>query len=205
MRGLVLVVTVCLAAAGLGQSIQFESGGLQYQAQTRGGVTVMVAPLQSRILGYSIIQVAISNGSPDPHKILPEKFRFERASGAPVQALSARAVVTAVLNRAGRDDIGKLVGIYESALFGSQNLELRHGYESRRKDAMTMGGGSKVRAAAAAAAVVLGTTTLESGETVDGAVFLPTQNKPLGGGKLIVDAAAQHFEFTIEPPRAPAK
>lgn len=187
------------------QSIQFESGGLQYQAQTRGGVTVMVAPLQSRILGYSIIQVAVSNGSADAHKLQPEKFRFERAAGAPVQALSARGVVSDVLNRAGRDDIGKLIGIYESALFGSQNLQLRHGYESRRKDAMAIGGGARVRAAAAAAAVVLGTSTLESGESVDGAIFIPTQNRALGAGKLIVDTAAQHFEFTIEPPPAPAK
>jgi hypothetical protein len=114
-------------------------------------------------------------------------------------------VVTDVLNRAGRDDIGKLFGIYEAALFGSQNLQLRHGYEARRKDAMAIGGGGKARAAAAAAAVVLGTNTMEPGATVDGAVFLPTQNKPLGSGKLIFDAAAQHFEFTIVAVPAPAK
>jgi hypothetical protein len=192
--------TTCVA-----QSIQFESGGLVYQAQTRGGVTVMVAPLQTHILGYTLVQVAISNGSTDSHKIFPEKFRFERGTGQAIQALSARAVVTDCLNRAGRDDIGKLFGIYEAALFGSQNLQLRHGYEARRKDAMAIGGGGKARAAAAAAAVVLGSSTIEPGATVDGAVFLPTQNKPLGAGKLIFDAAAQHFEFTIEPLPAPAK
>jgi hypothetical protein len=205
MKGQGLVAILWIYATCAAQSIQFESGGLQYQAQTRGGVTVMVAPLPSRILGYSVMQVAISNGSPEAHKVQPEKFRFERSAGAPVQALSARAVVSDVLKRAGRDDIGKLIGIYEGALFGSQNLQLRHGYESRRKDAMAIGGGSKVRAAAAAAAVVLGTSSIEPGESVDGAVFLPTQNKALGSGKLIVDAAAQHFEFTIEPPPAPSK
>jgi hypothetical protein len=70
---------------------------------------------------------------------------------------------------------------------------------------MAIGGGGKVKAAAAAAAVVLGANTLEPGETVDGAVFLPTQNKALGSGKLVVDAAAQHFEFTLAPNPAPAK
>lgn len=205
MKGPGLAAIPLLCGLCVAQSIQFESGGLLYQAQTRGGVTVMVAPLQSRILGYSIVQVAISNGSTEAHKIVPEKFRFERDGGAAIQALSARGVVTDVLNRAGRDDIGKLFGIYEAALFGSQNLQLRHGYEARRKDALAIGGGSRARAAAAAAAVVLGSNTLEPGETVDGAVFLPTQNKALGSGKLIVDAAAQHFEFTIAPAPAPAK
>ncbi len=205
MKGPGLGAILWICGTCVAQSIQFDSGGLSYQAQTKGGVTVMVAPLQSHILGYSILQVAISNGSTEAHKVAPEKFRFEHATGPAIQALSARAVVTDVLNRAGRDDIGKLVGIYEAALFGSQNLQLRHGYEARRKDALAIGGGGKVRAAAAAAAVVLGSSTLEPGGTVDGAVFLPTQKKPLGAGKLIVDAAAQHFEFTIEAAPAPAK
>jgi hypothetical protein len=205
MRGPSFAAILWFCTTCFAQSIQFESGGLVYQAQTRGGVTVMVAPLQSHILGYSIVQVAISNGSTDAHKIVPEKFRFERDSGQAIQALSARAVVTDVLNRAGRDDIGKLFGIYEAALFGSQNLQLRHGYETRRKDAMGIGGGGKARAAAAAASIVLGTSTLEAGATVDGAVFVPTQNKPLGAGKLIFDAAAQHFEFTVVPAPVPAK
>src|SRR5690348_15142721 len=127
MKGPGFAAMLWLCTTCVAQSIQFESGGLVYQAQTRGGVTVMVAPLHSRILGYSIVQVAISNGSPEEHKIAPEKFRFEHPSGPPIQALSARGVVSDVLNRAGRDDIGKLVELYEAALFGSQNLQLRHG------------------------------------------------------------------------------
>ena len=63
------------------QVLEFESGGLKYKALTRGGVTIMFAPLPTRILGYSILQVAISNGSPVSWSFKPEDFRFERDSG----------------------------------------------------------------------------------------------------------------------------
>lgn len=207
MRQWILLVGAALfllPGAG-GQTLEFESGGLKYQALTKGGLTVMVAQLNTRILGYSIIHVALSNGSVEPMVVLPEKFRFQGSANAkPIQALSARAVVTDVLNRAGRNDVGRLVGVYEAALFGNSNLELRHGYEARRKDAMSIGS-TRMRAAAAAAAIVLGSNQLEPGASTDGAVFLPSKNKPLGAGTLTLTAAGETFEFTLAAEPAPAR
>ncbi len=203
MRGLASIAIACVFTAVLGaQALEFESGGLKYQALTRGGVTVMVAPLPTRILGYSIIQVAISNGSVEPAPIEPEKFQFVGVTNKPVKALSARAVVGDVMNRAGRDDVGRLIGVYEAALYGNTHLELQHGYEARRKDAMGIGQTRK-SAGAAAAAIVLGANEIKPGVTVDGAVFFPISNRPLGAGKLTFEAAGQQFEYTIaafQPP-----
>lgn len=197
-----LWVALLFLPAG-GQTLEFESGGLKYQAVTKSGLTVMIAPLHERILGYSIIHVAVSNGSVEPQVVLPEKFQFQGAA-KPIQAISARAVVTDVLNRASRGDVGRLVGIYEAALFGNSNLELRYGYEARRKDAMAIGG-TKMRAAAAAAAIVLGSSQLEPGASIDGAVFIPSKNKPLGAGKLTLQAAGETFEFTLAAAPVPAR
>jgi hypothetical protein len=189
-----------------GQALEFDSGGLKYQALTKNGVTVMVAPLPTRILGYAILQVAVSNGSGERQQILPEKFQFRPvAVGRPIQALSAIAVVDDVLDRAGRGDVGRLIGVYEAALFGNSNLELRFGYEARRKDAMAVGGGTRMRAAAAAAAIVLGASRLEPGQSTDGAVFFPTSNKPLGAGTLVLEAAGEEFTFTLAPEPVPAR
>ncbi|MEO5924391.1 MAG: hypothetical protein ABIR70_11245 [Bryobacteraceae bacterium] len=209
MRGLTrrAVAGMCAAAfvyTASGQTLTFESGGLKYHALTRAGVTVMVAPLPTRILGYAILQVAVSNGSVELQQVLPEKFQFRPTVGKTVQAISANAVVNDVLDRAGRGDVGRLIGVYENALFGNSNLELRHGYEARRKDAMAIGGG-KMRAAAAAAAIVLGSGKLEPGQSTDGAVFFPTGNKPLGAGTLVLQAAGETFEFTFAPEPAPVR
>jgi hypothetical protein len=192
------------AASVCGQVLEFESGGLKYQALTKGGVTVMVAPLPTRILGYSIVQVAVSNGAPEPVLIQPDKFQFLRSTGAPIKALSARTVVSDVMNRAGHDDVGRLIAVYEAALYGNSQLQLKFGYEARRKDAMAIGN-SRKSAGAAAAAIVLGSRELLPGATVDGAVFLPTANRPLGAGKLVFEAENQNFEFTIVPPPTPAR
>jgi len=209
MRGLIGCAIAVICAAGLalttlGQTLEFESGGLKYQALTRAGLTVMVAPLPTRILGYTILQVAVSNGSVEQQEVQPEKFQFRGVAGKPIQALSARAVVNDVLKRAGRNDVGRLIGVYEAALFGNSNLELRFGYEARRKDAMAIGG-TKMRAAAAAAAIVLGSHKLEPGQSTDGAVFFPTSNKPMGAGTLILEAAGETFEFTLAPEPAPVR
>ncbi|MEP6963570.1 MAG: hypothetical protein ABI995_15930, partial [Acidobacteriota bacterium] len=145
------------------------------------------------------------NGSVEPQTVAPESFQFHRATGTPaaVRALSARAVVGDVLDRAGRNDVGRLIGVYEAALFGNSNLELRHGYEARRKDAMAVGS-TRMRAAAAAAAIILGAKTLEPGQSTDGAVFFPSSNKPLGAGRLTVEAGGEVFEFMLEPEPAVA-
>ena len=68
------------SAGAPSQVIEFESKGLKYQTLTKSGVTVMYAHLPSHVREYSILQVAISNGSAGPYTIRPEDFTFVRAA-----------------------------------------------------------------------------------------------------------------------------
>jgi len=179
------------------QVLEFESGGLKYKALTRGGVTIMFAPLPTRVLGYTILQVAISNGSPISWSFKPEDFRFEREGGQRIQAVSAGTVVKQLLDHASRGDVGRLISVYEMALFGNAKVHSTNGYESRRQDYLALGS-TKLKAASAASAIALVTTKLNPGQSTDGAVFYPTKGKPLGAGRLMVDAAAEMFEFPVE-------
>ena len=179
------------------QVLEFESGGLKYKALTRGGVTIMFAPLPTKVLGYTILQVAISNGSPVAWSFKPEDFRFEQDGGLRIQAVSAGTVVTQLLDHASRGDVGRLITAYESALFGNAKVHSTNGYESRRQDYLALGS-TKLKAASAASAIALVTSKLAPGQSTDGAVFYPSKGKPLGAGRLIVDAAGETFEFPVE-------
>jgi hypothetical protein len=204
--GFLLVAS--LSIAGLhAQVLEFESGGLKYKALTRGGVTIMFAPLPTKVLGYTILQVAISNGSPVSWSFKPEDFRFERESGQTIQAVSAGTVVKQLLDRASRGDVGRLITAYESALFGNARVHSTNGYEERRQDYLAFGS-TKLKAASAASAIALVTTKLNPGQSTDGAVFYPSGGKALGAGRLMVNAAAEVFEFPVEaetPQRAAAR
>jgi hypothetical protein len=203
-RAFRLPVLVCVAALQAlalkaqtePQILEFESGGLRYKAQTRNGVTIMFAPLPLRVLGYSVLQIAVSNGSPVSWTFQPEDFQFEREGGVRIRALPSRTVVGNVLERAGRGDIVRLVAAYEAALTGNAQVHSTNGYEMRRQDAMAMGGG-KLRAAAATSAIVLVLTKLQPGQSTDGAIFYDTSGKPLGAGRLIINAAGETFEFPV--------
>ena len=107
-RAIAAAAATAFTAGAFAQVIEFESGGLKYQALTRGGITVMVAPLTTRILGYSIVQVAVQNGSGETQEIRPDNFRFQPVTGRAVPGLSAQAVVDDVLDRAGRNDVGRV-------------------------------------------------------------------------------------------------
>src|SRR5689334_21499284 len=78
-----VVLTGCIAS---GQVIEFESGGYKYQTLTKNGVTVMFAQLPERVREYSILQVAISNGSKMICTIKPEDFVFVRDDGSAMPA-----------------------------------------------------------------------------------------------------------------------
>jgi hypothetical protein len=196
-----LVALLFLAALPIprlhAQVLEFESGGLKYKALTRGGVTIMFAPLPTRVLGYTILQVAISNGSAVSWSFKPEDFRFDRESGQQIQAVSAGTVVKQLLDHASRGDVGRLISAYEMALFGNARVHSTNGYESRRQDYLALGS-TKLKAASAASAIALVTTKLAPGQSTDGAVFYPSGGKPLGAGKLVVNAAAEVFEFPLE-------
>ncbi len=190
--------TGTLRAQAQGQVLEFESGGLKYKALTHGGVTIMFAPLPTRVLGYAILQVAISNGSPISWGIRPEDFRFERDHGETVDALPAGTVIKNLLKRASRGDVTKMIVAYEAALTGNAIVHSTNGYEARRQDALAIGTG-KLKAAAAASAIALVTTRLEPGQSTDGAVFYASSGKPLGAGRLMVEMAGEKFEFPVEP------
>ena len=53
------VAVVCAAALALcsadAQVIEFESGGLRYQALTKDGLTIMVAPLPTHVREYTVL------------------------------------------------------------------------------------------------------------------------------------------------------
>ncbi|HEY2842535.1 MAG TPA: hypothetical protein VGJ09_02750 [Bryobacteraceae bacterium] len=206
-RWLGVVFLAAAAMVGLqAQVLEFESGGLKYKALTRGGVTIMFAPLPTRVLGYTILQVAISNGSATSWSFKAEDFRFEQAGGRRIQAVTAGSVVKQLLDHASRGDVGRLISAYESALFGNARVHSTNGYESRRQDYLALGS-TKLKAASAASAIALVTTRLTPGQSTDGAVFYPTSGKPLGNGKLIISAAAEVFEFPVEaePPQRAAR
>jgi hypothetical protein len=184
-------------ATGRSQIIEFESNGLKYQTLTRNEVTVMVAPLPSQVRGYSMLQVAVSNGSPVSWTIKPEDFSFERTDGSVMTAASVRTVISEMVDKAGRSDVIRLVTAYETTLYGNTRFHSKNGYEVRRQNALAEVSSSKIKAAAAASAIVFVATKLPSGDSTDGAVFWPTGGKPMGSGKLVVRAAASVFEFPM--------
>jgi hypothetical protein len=196
-----------MAALAHGQAaIPFENNGLHYRALTRGGMTIMVAQLGTRVRDWEIFQIAITNGTPVAWAVKPEDFRFERENGSPITALAAHEVVETLLKRASRNDTTKLVVAYEAALYGNVQLHTTNGYETRRQDAIAFGS-TKLSAAGAASAIVLAPAKLMPGQSTDGAIFYPNGGKPLGAGKLIANVAGEEFVFPVEAesPQNPKK
>ncbi|HWZ30466.1 MAG TPA: hypothetical protein VNX18_04000 [Bryobacteraceae bacterium] len=204
--GLAVIWFMAWIAPGLrGQIIEFESAGLKYKTMTHNGVTIMFAALPTHVRDYAILQVAISNGSPVSWAIKPEDFKFERPDGQVMPALAARTVVDTLMEKAGRNDVIRIIGAYEAALYGNTQVHSTNGYETRRQNALAEMGSGKLKAAAAASAIALVTTKLLPGQSTDGAIFYPNQGKPLGPGQLVVTAAGETFTFPIESPEAHAK
>jgi hypothetical protein len=198
-RRWLLAVGIMFISALHAQVIEFESGGLKYKALTRGGVTIMFASLPTHIHEWSILQVAVTNGSPVSWAIKPEDFKYDRADGSALPALAPRTVVDTMIAKASRSDVIKLVSAYEEGLYGNTQLHSTNGYEARRQSALAEVGSTKLKAAAAASAIVLVTTKLMPGQSTDGALFYANQGKSLGPGRLTVNAAGETFEFTLEP------
>jgi hypothetical protein len=193
-------VLLCALFAGVAtaQVIEFESSGLKYKALTHNGVTIMVSTLHNHIREYGILQVAISNGSPISWGIRPEDFRFQTAEGRVIRASPAKTVINEMLDKGSRGDVSKLITAYENTLFANAQMHSTNGYEARRQDAMAEVGSTRLKAAAATSAIALVTTKLQPGQSTDGAVFYPNGGRPLGAGKLLVNAAGELFEFPME-------
>jgi hypothetical protein len=195
-----LAAAVALSAVyqcATAQVIEFESRGLKYQTLTRNGVTVMFALLPNHLKEYTILQVAVSNGSTGPYVVRPEDFYYLRSNGESVEAAHAESVVASLMQKASGSDVIKLIGTYEAALYGIPHMRSTNGFESRRQAALAFGS-SKLRAAATASAVAFVQTKLAPGETTDGAIFLPTEGKPLGPGRLEVRTNTDTFDFNEE-------
>jgi hypothetical protein len=191
-----MTFAVCLCFAASAQVIEFESGGLRYQTLTKNGVTIMVASLPSHVREYSIMQVAISNGSRVAWVVKPEDFTFHHQDGESIRATPAGVVVNALIAKGSRSDVIHLVNTYESGLYGLQKFKSTNGYEARRQAAFAEVSSTKIKAAAAASAIAFVPTKLMPGQSTDGAVFWATQGKPIGPGRLTVNAAGEVFEFT---------
>jgi hypothetical protein len=179
-----------------GQVIEFENNGLKYQTLTKRGVTVMFAHLPLHVRDFSVLQVAVSNGSPGPYTIRPEDFVFYRDDGGMVPAWAARSVVALLMEKGGRGDVINLVSTYEGALYGIPHMRPTNGYEQRREAALAEVNSTKLKAAAAASALALVQTKLAPGESTDGAVFF--ESKALGAGRLVVKTNTDTFEFRLQ-------
>jgi hypothetical protein len=193
--GCALTVLLCHFAAA--QVIEFESHGLKYQTLTRNGITVMFAPLAAHVRDYTILQVAVSNGSAGPYSIKPEDFYYIKNGGAVIQATPAKTVIDMLIQKGSRSDVIGLVTTYENALYGIPHMRSTNGYEQRRQGAIAFAS-TKLRAAATASAVALVPTKLAAGETTDGAIFLASDGKLLTGGHLQVRTNSDTFDFNTE-------
>lgn len=193
-RALLILAGTCAWA----QVIEFEQGGLKYQTLTRNAVTVMFAHLPAHVHEYAILQVAISNGAQAPCTVRPEDFVFERADGSRIGAAAARQVVGELVEKGSRSDVVKLVSTYEMALYGMPRLRPTNGYEARRQQYLAEVASTRIKAAAAASAIALVQTKLGAGQSTDGAVFFPTEGKPLGAGRLVMRSSAGEFQFNSE-------
>ena len=203
----VIISTWVTALAGTSQTIEFDSGGLKYRTQTKSGVTIMFAPLPSTVRSYSVLQVAVANGAQRPYTIRPEDFSFKRPDGTVVPASPARQVVLELIEKAGRNDVIRLVTIYEIGLYGMNRLGSTNGYEQRRQAAFAEVSSTKIKAAAAASAIAFVQTQLAPGQSTDGAVFFASAGRPLGPGTLLVRTMSGTFEFDVsdEPVVGPLK
>jgi hypothetical protein len=189
-------LSVLLAAAATAQVIQFESNGLRYQTLTRSGVTIMFAHLPTHLHEYSILQVAVSNGSAGPYVIRPEEFGIEYADGTVVHGAPAHEIIDMLMQKGSGSDVVKMVTAYEAGIYGNPRVKSTNGYESRRETALAASS-THLRAAAAASAIALVRTRLDPGESTDGAVFF-AETKQSTGGKLVVRTNTDVFQFNTE-------
>jgi hypothetical protein len=177
----------------------FESHGLEYEAITKNGVTVMFAQLPSRLKRFSIAQVTVTNGSLVSWTVRPMDFTFVQQDGTALQAVPADYVVANLLQSANRDDVIKLQLLYENSIYALANFRATNGYEKRRQAAMAQFVNRGFKAAAQASAIALVPVKLKAGDSTDGAIFFSNRSKEkeknLGAGRLIAHTCGETFIF----------
>jgi len=162
----------------------------------------MFTYLPTHLKNYTVMQVAISNGSSISWTVRPEDFVYKHRDGSVSSPVPPRKVVDRMLERGGRSEVIKLVTTYEAGIYGMARINSTNGYEQRRQAALAEMTSAKLKAAAAAAAVVYVSVKLSPGQSTDGAIFYPLDGKPFGPGTLIVRAAGEVFEFESSGPMA---
>lgn len=179
--------------------LEFQSRGLDYEALTRDGITVMFSPLPPHIKDFNVIQITVTNGSPVSWTVKPEDFAFVRADGSVLQSVSADYVVESLLEKASRNDVIKLQTLYENTIYALTNFRSTNGYEQRREAAQAQFVNRGFKAAAAASAITFVMTKLKPGDSTDGAIFFSnrTREKGLGPGRLVVRVCGQIFLFQV--------
>ncbi len=184
---------------GASLPMEFQSHGLDYEALTRNGITVMFAPLPPHIKDFNIVQVTVTNGSLVSWTVKPSDFSFVRQSGGTLPSVSADYVVESLLEKASRNDVIKLQLLYEDSIYALSNFRSTNGYEQRREAAMAQFVNRGFKAAAAASAITLVPAKLKPGDSTDGAVFFEnrTKEKSLGSGRLIAKTCGETFVFEV--------
>ena len=192
------LVIVLIAGFSLSaQVIQFHSNGMDYQVLTRSGLTLMYAPMPLQTSRYSVIQVAISNGSKNTWEVDAADFRFEYQDGEVVQAVSEQQVVQDFFETASRSELLKLQTVYEKALYNNQHIRPNNGYERRRQSAMVIGS-KGLKAAAAVATIAYVSGEISPGDSTDGALFFPTFGRDLEQGRIVAMVDELSFEFLVQ-------
>jgi hypothetical protein len=181
--------------------IQFESHGMQYEALTKNGITVMFALLPPHIKDYNIVQMTVTNGSLVSWTVKPSDFSFVRQDGTVLLPVSADEVVESLMQKASRNDVIQLQLLYEDSIYALSNFRSTNGYEQRREAAMAQFVNRGFKAAAAASAITFVPARLKPGDSTDGAVFFEnrTKEKTLGPGRLLAHTCGEMFAFEIYP------
>ena len=189
------ILLLASAVSSFTQIIDFRSNGLNYQALTRGGLTMMYARMPLSVRDYGVIQLALSNGSKRIWKINTADLVYEPEGGSPpIRASKEGEVIYDLYRHAGRNEVIKLQEAYEKALFGNQEIRSNNGYEQRRLAAIAFGP-KGIKAAAAASAIAFVSGELESGDSTDGAVFFENAGQELPLGRLVAVVNGHVFEF----------
>ncbi len=185
---------IVAAAQLFAQVIEFRSSGMDYQVLTRKGLTVMCAAMPLKTARYSLVHVAVSNGSGQAWQIDTEAFAFEYEDGKAVQAVSEELVVNEFFRSASRSELLKLQTAYETALYDNHYIRPNNGYEKRRLSALAIGP-KGLKASAAAAAITFVSGKIQPGDSTDGALFFPTSGRGLNSGRIVAHLGTESFEF----------
>src|SRR5579884_3182604 len=162
--------------------IIFESHGLEYESITKGGITVMFAPLPVHVSDYNIVQATVTNGSLVSWTVRASDFTFIRQDGTVLHAVSPDEVVANLLRKAGRTDVIKLQLLYEQSIYAIPNYHSTNGYEQRREAAMAQFVNKGFKAAAEASAIIFENRTRQKG---------------LGPGRFIAHTCGEFFVFEV--------